>query len=209
MAVIDGVTFFLQKEDEQKTADEEEGIRAKILNAALPHVHKHGWTRWVFSTCLLVFSCGSGFSESGSGSSISSESEYGSRSGYRVLMTKNWKKQQKIHLYLFLIKNLKYVCPSYRRSLQLWKENIQHFKKCDVLTFLWVIYALLAPDTETGTPLNPDPVRIHRTGFHILDTILNLRYLRYVRMRNWFSCEVRNIFRLAITAGAESIGYLR
>jgi hypothetical protein len=45
MAVIDGVTFFLQKEDEQKTADEEEGIRAKILNAALPHVHKHGWTR--------------------------------------------------------------------------------------------------------------------------------------------------------------------
>ncbi len=35
-----------------------------------------------------------------------------------------------------------------------------------------------------GTPLIPDPVRIHSTGFHILDTILNLRYLRYVRMRN-------------------------
>lgn len=34
-----------QKEDERKTADEEEIIKTKILNAALPHVHKHGWSR--------------------------------------------------------------------------------------------------------------------------------------------------------------------
>jgi hypothetical protein len=31
---------------------------------------------------------------------------------------------------------------------------------------LWVIFALLDPDPDTdpGTPLNPDPVRIHNTG---------------------------------------------
>ncbi len=35
---------------------------------------------------------------------------------------------------------------------------------------LWVIFALLDPDpdpdTDPGTPLNPDPIRIHNTGFN-------------------------------------------
>lgn len=34
-----------KKEEDRKTADEEEAIKIKILNAAMPHVHKHGWTR--------------------------------------------------------------------------------------------------------------------------------------------------------------------
>ncbi len=67
------------------------------------------------------------------------------QSGSRALMTKNWKKkklQLKKKLNFFLSKTAIYlsktaiylslglhkVCPSYRRSLQLTKEAIQHFK---------------------------------------------------------------------------------
>jgi hypothetical protein len=68
------------------------------------------------------------------------------------------------YLFLGLLKER----PSYGRSLQPSKENIQHFKKLNFLTFflfLWVIVALLDPNP--GTPLNPDPirVRIHNTAF--------------------------------------------
>ncbi len=92
-------------------------------------------------------------------------------------MTKNrkknysWKKVKNfffsktaIHLSLGLHK----VCPSYRRSLQLSKEAIQHFKTWTFTNFfllLWVIFALLdpGPDSESGStgPIesgsNPDP----------------------------------------------------
>jgi hypothetical protein len=40
---------------------------------------------------------------------------------------------------------------SYKRSLQLSKENIQHFKKMKIINFflfLWVIFALLEPDPD-------------------------------------------------------------
>ncbi len=59
------------------------------------------------------------------------------QSGSRALMTKNWKKitAGKKNLIFFLSKTAIYlslglhkVCPSYRRSLQLTKEAIQHFK---------------------------------------------------------------------------------
>jgi hypothetical protein len=53
-----------------------------------------------------------------------------------------------------------YLCPSYRRRLQPSKENIQHFQKMKFINFfqcLWVIFALQDPDTDQGTPLNPDP----------------------------------------------------
>jgi hypothetical protein len=71
-----------------------------------------------------IQSCGSGFSESGSGSSILSES------GSRVLMTKN-KREKKIQTKnISLIKNCNLLkSPSYRRRLQPLKVNIQHFKK--------------------------------------------------------------------------------
>jgi hypothetical protein len=41
--------------------------------------------------------------------------------------------------------------PSYRRSHQPTKENIQHFKKCNLLTFfllLWSNFVLLEPDLD-------------------------------------------------------------
>jgi hypothetical protein len=61
--------------------------------------------------------------------------------------------------------------PSFRRSLQPSKENIQHFKKMKFINFflLWVIFALLDPDsdcesgygskdpTESGSNPDPDP----------------------------------------------------
>ncbi len=55
----------------------------------------------------------------------------------------------KIAIYLFL--SLHKGRPSYRRSLQPSKENIQHFKKWNLLTFilfLWVIYVFLDPDLD-------------------------------------------------------------
>ncbi len=87
--------------------------------------------------------CGSGW-----GSSISKES--GSGSGSRVWMTNNFWSKIAIYLSLGLLKGR----PSYRKSLQPSKDNIQHFKKCILLTFFlisWVIFALL----------DSDPIRIH------------------------------------------------
>jgi hypothetical protein len=69
---------------------------------------------------------------------------------------------------IYLSLGLHKVCPSYRRSLQLSKEAIQHFKTWaftkNVLLLL-VIFALLDPDSESGSgstdPIesgsNPDP----------------------------------------------------
>jgi hypothetical protein len=50
----------------------------------------------------------------------------------------------------FLIKNCNYYCPSYMKSLQPSKENIEHFKKCILLIFSMVvgIFALLDPEPD-------------------------------------------------------------
>jgi hypothetical protein len=68
----------------------------------------------------------------------------------------------------FLSLGLHKLCPSYRRSLQISKEAIQHAKH-ELLPLLWVIFALLDPDpdldSESGFgftgPIeygsNPDP----------------------------------------------------
>ncbi len=147
--------------------------------------------------CLLLSSnqcCGSGFKSGSTGSGLwirihfsgSGSRVWGWRpiriririqSGSRALMTKNRKKitsenyifnffKSKIAIYLSL--GLHKVCPSYRRSLQLSKEAIQHFKTWTFTNFcllLWVIFALLDPDSESGSgstdPIesgsNPDP----------------------------------------------------
>ncbi len=94
-------------------------------------------------------------------------------------MTKFWKNITdgnffKIFLWsktaIYLSLGIHKVCPSYRRSLQLSKEAIQHFKTWTFTNFcllLWVIFALLEPepdpDSESGStdPIeygsNPDP----------------------------------------------------
>ncbi len=68
-----------------------------------------------------------------------------------------------------------------RRSLQPSKKNIQHFKKWNLVTFFYVCWSFSPswiririanpdPDTDPGTPLNPDAIRIriwiriHGTG---------------------------------------------
>ncbi len=65
----------------------------------------------------------------------------------------------KIRVHFFRIKNYNYLSlglhkgrPSCKRSLQLSKENIQHFKKWNFLNFfllLWVIFGLLNPDPDS------------------------------------------------------------
>ncbi len=52
------------------------------------------------------------------------------------------------------------------------KENIQHIQKIKFIYFflcLWVFFALLDPDPDPGTPLNPDLIRIR---MRILSTAL-------------------------------------
>ncbi len=52
----------------------------------------------------------------------------------------------------YLSLGLHKVCPSYRRSLPLSKEAIQHFKTRTFTSFcllLWVIFALLDPDPDS------------------------------------------------------------
>ncbi len=84
----------------------------------------------------------------------------------------SWKKMyffgSKTTIYLSL--SLHKERPSYRRSPQISKEAIQHFKTRTFKFFLllWVIFALLDPDpdSESGSGsgslnrLNPDPIRI-------------------------------------------------
>ncbi len=78
--------------------------------------------------------CGSAFISSGSGSSIFGWIPFRIQYGSRALMTKNWKKLQ-VKKKIFGSKTTIYLSPvlhkerpSYRRSLQLSKEAIQHFK---------------------------------------------------------------------------------
>ncbi len=92
-------------------------------------------------------------------------------------MTKTWKKitaEKKLHF--FWINNYNYLSlglhkerPSYRKSLQLSKEAIQHFKTwtLNIFLLLWVIFALLDPDPDSesgstdpieyGSTPDPDP----------------------------------------------------
>ena len=66
------------------------------------------------------------------------------QSGSRALMTKNWKKitaEKKVNFFwsktaIYLSLGLHKVCPGYRRSLQLTKEAIQHFKTWIFSTFV-------------------------------------------------------------------------
>ncbi len=73
---------------------------------------------------------------------------------------------------MYLSLGLHKVCLSYRRSLQLSKEAIQHFKTWTFTNFfllLWVIFALLDPDPDSeygsgstdpieyGSNTDPDP----------------------------------------------------
>ena len=77
---------------------------------------------------------------SGSGFRIRIQIQYGSR----ALMTKNWKKitaEKKVNFFwsktaIYLSLGLHKVCPGYRRSLQLTKEAIQHFKTWIFSTFV-------------------------------------------------------------------------
>ncbi len=88
------------------------------------------------------------------------------QSGFNPDPRFRWQKtEEKIFFSLFLIKSAVYLCQIYRRSLQLSKENIQHFKKIDLLTYFYVCGLFLpswfrikkgSRDTiDSGS--NPDP----------------------------------------------------
>ncbi len=84
--------------------------------------------------------------------------EAGDHSGSRALMTKNWKKltaeKNWLKTAIYLSLGLHKVCPSYRRSLQLSKEAIQHLTLQNInfykfFLLLWVIFC---------GPVDPDPL---------------------------------------------------
>ncbi len=107
---------------------------------------------------------GSGFINAGTKSAF--KAEYQSGSGIfddqKLEKLYSWK-----NLTIFLIKNcnlrilgLHKGGPSNGRSLQPSKENIQHFK-----TWIFIIFALLNPDPDPLTRLNPDPEHLY--GMHV------------------------------------------
>ncbi len=99
-----------------------------------------GW--WVILYCI---SYTRGRIEIITGSGHHPQSGSWSNPDWWLLMTKNWRKKSelKIFFYLFSIKNCNSFCPSYRRSLQPSKENIGHFKKCNLLTCFYVCVSFL------------------------------------------------------------------
>ncbi len=97
------------------------------------------------------------------------------QSGSRALMTKNWKKitAEKINKKFFWSKTAIYlslglykVCPSYRRSLQLTKEAIQHLKTwiyfCGTFLPSWIRIRIPNTDPDPLARMNTgtDPIRI-------------------------------------------------
>jgi hypothetical protein len=60
----------------------------------------------------------------------------------------------KIAIYLSL--GLQKGCPSYRRSLQSSKENIQHFKTLNFLTLFYLLGHFCPPESGFAL-LDPDP----------------------------------------------------
>ncbi len=107
-------------------------------------------------------------------------------------MAKNWKKLQRKSVSIFFLPKIAIYlslgllngchCPSNRKGLQLTKENIQHFKIWNFLTFFYFygVFAFLDPDPESDSGfgfgstglirihwpdsdplawLNPDPIR--------------------------------------------------
>ncbi len=88
-----------------------------------------------------------------SGFSISSKSG----SGSRVLMTKNWrrKKIQQKFCIIFFMKDFNLLTSKLQESLQPSKENIQHYKKWNLLTFFYIYGSFL-----------PSRIRIRIQGPH-------------------------------------------
>jgi hypothetical protein len=94
-----------------------------------------------------------------------------SQSGSRVLMTKNLRKkiQQTIFFSFFDKKKiavyLQYMSKLREKPSALTREHpaLKKMKFINFFLCLWVIFTLLDPDTDPGTPLNPDPDPLHWT----------------------------------------------
>jgi hypothetical protein len=98
-------------------------------------------------------------------------------------MTKHWKKitaEKKLNFFgskttIFLSLGLHKERTSYRRSLQLSKEAIQHFKTwtfkkisyfCGSFLPSWIWIKIPNPDPDPLTRLNPDPIRIRNPALN-------------------------------------------
>jgi hypothetical protein len=94
------------------------------------------------------------------------ESGSGLGSGSRVWMTKTEEKKM-----TDLIKNSIYLCPSYRRSLPPSKENIQHCKKRNLLSFFYVFGSFLPSWIQIQGPIES---RSTALAFYVLPGSVHL-----------------------------------
>jgi hypothetical protein len=154
--------------------------------------------------CVSVFIFYGSGTGSGTGSSILGWPPIRIRiqSGSGAFMTKNWKKNYSWNFYfifflsktaIYLSLGLHKVCPSYRRSLQLSKEAIQHFKTWAFANFFYFCGSFLPfwiripnPDPDPQTRLNPDPIRIRNPA--LMDVTLRNRIYLVLAVRD-DSCE--------------------
>ncbi len=109
-------------------------------------------------------------------------------------LKKNYSWNKKLNFFwsktaIYLSLGLHKVWPSCRRSLQLLKEAIQHFKTWTFTNFfllLWFIFALLDPDPDPLALLNTDPIRIR---------IRNpARILSRMEVIDWIKIRIKNTF---------------
>ncbi len=99
---------------------------------------------------------------------------------------KKWKNQTKFYD--------QKLAPIYRRSLQHSNEDIQHFKTWKFLNFylfLWVIFALLHPNPDLLTWLNPDSIRIWIPKTLQVDTVSQMQHTVAMEVRGTVPVERR------------------
>jgi hypothetical protein len=101
------------------------------------------------------------------------------------MITKNWRKIIQQIFFSFFGQKLQFpVLKLQKKHLALKKEHpaLQKMKFINFLLCLWVIFPLLDPDPDPGTPLNPDPQHcpkvLHHSGPQncVRQTSQDLRY---------------------------------
>jgi hypothetical protein len=118
----------------------------------------------------------------------------------------NKKIQQKFFIYLFLIKNCNFLISKLQKKCSALEKIIQHFKKWNLITFLYFCGSFCPPGSldpiESGS--NPDPIRI-RNRIYSIGSVKRL-----ANAKEW-RCSTSRIsqWEVAFTCGDNHVIHLR
>ncbi len=93
------------------------------------------------------------------------------QSGCRVLMTKTEEQKLQMNNFFKIKSCILFMSIQQEKTSASKKEHpaLQKMKFINFFLCLWVIFALLDPDTVPGIPLNPDPIRIRIHSIAVYD----------------------------------------